>query len=312
MKSAFVAWALLLAACDGGGGSKSGGIELTDANNWGYTSALTCSSINVQSGVDFTIDWSTLTTDFLGHAMDPTTDIDQVWLMWFRNLTQDELCAGLADGTVSQRDLDWPATYNTVGAETSVETSTLSFSGNAFDATKYLATESGTYMARVCTGLDQDCDTRMLGFVAPVSTSTDHALDLTNDSAILDFAADLHTLTPLTTTVDAGTYVDWAEVTMDGQGAEIQWDDVSELWLARFDGLTVTDLEAQFLDLESIDSALYTAQIYGKEGQELTEALAADGTAFPGFQSGELWILALRCPDCTSPAPPYLSVLNVE
>lgn len=301
---------LLLAACLNNSG-KDGDIVLTDANNYNYQATLTIESTEVTLGEDFDIDWSGLTTDFLGHEV-AATEITQVYLLWFKNLKPDEVAAGLADNSITQTDLDWAATFNTSG-QTSVNTSQLDFAGNPFDASLYLSQDRGTYMIRLVTGMDQTADTRMVAFVDLSSESTNQSVTVTDASSALDFSVDLQSLTPVTVAADTVPYVDWSGLTTDGVGAALDFTDLSELWVAGYDGKTTADLESEFLDLELIYTDLYTIGMYGETGLDLGTAVDDGGAAFTGFTAGTTWLLALRCPDyCTSPAPPFLTVVTAE
>lgn len=301
---------LLLAACLGTS-SKGGDVVLSDANNYSYTASLTIETTEVTLGENFDIDWSGLTTDFLGHEI-AATEITQVYLLWFKNLEPDAVAAGLADNSITQTDLDWAATFNTSG-ETSVNTANLDFAGNPFDASLYLSQDRGTYMIRLVTGMDQTADSRMLAFVDISSESTNQSVSVTDNSAALDFSVDLQSLTPLSVAADSVPYVDWTGLTTDGVGASLDFTDLSELWIAGYDGMATTDLQSQFLDLELIYTDLYTTSMYGESGIETEAAVDDAGGAFPGFAAGTTWLMALRCPDyCTSPAPPFLTVVNVE
>lgn len=301
---------LSLVACLNGGGAKSGDIVLLDEHNYSYTVDLDIATTEVELANDFTIEWSGLTRDMLGHDVSPT-DIDVAWFMWFRNLTQEELAQGLAENTITQVDVDWAASAMVTG-DTSTETSVFDFGGNPYDAPTYFASEQGAYLVRVTTGTDQYAPTRALAFVDPSTTSSNHTVSLTDSSAALSAQVDLHSMTQITVSAGSTPDIDWTEVTTDGLGATIDWTAVSELWIARFDSLSVTQLEEQFLDLELIYDEVYTVQMYGEDGIAVTEATTASGTAFSGFTAGSTWLLALRCNLCTSPAPPFLTVVNVE
>jgi len=72
----------VLKACGTGSGQPactSGTIIAKEANNYQFTSTLKLSPTAVMARApDLTIDWSGVTKDFLGHTIDPKTDIDMV------------------------------------------------------------------------------------------------------------------------------------------------------------------------------------------------------------------------------------------
>ena len=84
------------------------------------------------------------------------------------------------------------------------------------------------------------------------------------------------------------------------------------MWIARYDDLPAADIPGHFFDLELEADALWKLSCSGVDSvEDLTTALAADGTPFPGFTAGPTWAVALRCARCTNAAPPYLAVIEV-
>jgi len=103
---------LLLLACTGPDKDDTGptsgfdgAFVFTDPNNYGYTSALDVAAQDIQLAHDVTFDWSGLTTDLLGHAMDPATDVDLVWMVQFPNLTEDDVVSAILTDSLLQLDV---------------------------------------------------------------------------------------------------------------------------------------------------------------------------------------------------------------
>lgn len=293
-------------------GGDDGILRLTDANNWSYSGALTIDTVEVQTGQDVELLWDGLTEDIQGHAMDPQTEVDFAWLIWFRYLSHAEVETAIACDTVLQSDIE-AAAYNDpefADGTTSAWISELYIPpGNPFLPDTYFVYEEGTWFVRLTTG--QNFTRRML-ILDPLSTASNHDAVFTNDTSELTFDADLSSLTPFHVRPGTAYAVDWSEASSAQNGCDEVRDleDADQLWLARYDGYSVTDLEDQVLDLEYIYSELYTAPAYGLDELDLSEATAADGTAFSGFDDGSVWLLALRCTTCDNPAPLYLTVIH--
>src|SRR5687768_5191334 len=140
----------------GGSSSGSGGtagatacganVIANAANNYSFSSTLTFPAVSVKPDSDLTFDWSAVTSDFLGHGVDPLADIDQVSVvMW--SLTLDELQTKLNADDVAMRDTTTvPVTLFTENMVTSGNLLGFTLAGNPvleeeimpfFDATEY-------------------------------------------------------------------------------------------------------------------------------------------------------------------------------
>ncbi len=291
-----------------------GRFVFTDANNYSYTSAIDVAAQEVQLGQDVTFDWSGLTTDLLGHPIDPATDIDLVWVVQFPTLTEDEVVAAIVAETLLQMDVgpyiqfdNDPANGTTARmSEFVVPPATPIVPEDDF------VDGAGTWLVRGTTGL---LENRMLGFMRPTDTSANHTFVLGSDSATLDFQADLASLTDFRFDTEPTSYVaDWSGLETHANGNDILLDSLDQLMVARYDGLTLDDIAADFIDVELIASEIYTADVYGALDYtaDLSLATNADGVAFSGFPDGSLWLVALRCTACTNPAPPFLTVVQRE
>lgn len=287
-----------------------GNFALADANNYAYTSALTPGVQDVALRSDFTVDWSGLTTDLLGHDMDPALDVEYVWMIQFPNRTEEELVDLLVGDALLQEDIGAVVQFSNGDGRTSATLSEFVFPPNApIDPEDDFTDGSGTWILRATTGL---LTTRMLSFVRPSDASAVTTLTLASDSAALAFDADLGSLEKYAFDEELDAYtVDWSGLTKHAGGAEIDLSRIDQLMLARYDGLSVADLEEQFLDIELIASATYTADVYGLTSIDLATITDVGGASFPGFGADTRWLLALRCTTCANPSPPFLTVVEV-
>lgn len=72
-------------------------LVLADENDYTFSASLDIASTPIQAPGDPILDWSDATTDLLGHALDPATDILTVAVVVFEQLTEEEVEQALAD-----------------------------------------------------------------------------------------------------------------------------------------------------------------------------------------------------------------------
>lgn len=280
---------------------------LADEGNYGYTSAVDIGTTEVTAGQDFAIDWSALTTDLLGHTLDPAADIDQVMLVALTDLTSAEVEVAIVEESLDQPDILVAVLLTPEAGQTSAMSSDLAILGNAFDPAEYLLENPDiTWLLVAYT----DGEARMTHFVSPVAAGADQVA-LSPSSADLSFDADLHSLTAASVPAGEAVTIDWAGLTTHAGGRELDVADLDRLLIARYDDLGLDELEAQFVDVELLADATWTADAYGVTTLALSAAQDDAGAAFNGFSAGSTWLLALECTECTSPAPPFLTVLEV-
>lgn len=287
-----------------------GNFVFTDANNYGYTSAVDGSSTEIQLATDFTVDWSGLTTDLLGHPIDPATEVDYIWIVNFPNLTEVEVETAIATDALLQEDIGAYIQFRNEADATSATLSQFVFP----PATPIVPEEdftdgSGTWLVRATTGL---VESRMIAFMVPTDATTNTLFELGSDAATLAFDADLQSLDAFAVDEELETYTaDWSALETHANGNEINLDLIDQIMIARYDSMSLDDIEADFIDVEVIASEIYTADVYGLTSVDLSVATDTGGAAFSGFGTDSLWLIALRCTDCTNPAPPFLTVVDV-
>lgn len=282
-------------------------VLLSDASNYAFQGALDVPSITTVSGGDVEVCWDQLTTDFQCQPVDPANDIDNVGLIRFANLSQDEVKAGLSENDLQQSEMSGYVEVRNDGA-TCTTLSAMSFFGTAIDLSQEFVEGGGTYMLLLTTGTSPGVGARMLTFLAPSAASDVSRADVSGGCGVLDFTVDLHSLTPVPACTDAPWTVDWSGVTVDGQGHSFDSSQVDSVMLGYYEGKTAADIEGDFLNLEQSATALYAVDVPGGTTADL--AAATDGTnLFPGFTGDGLWVLALRCSRCYNPAPLFLTVV---
>src|SRR5690606_36246736 len=92
--------------------SEEGAILVDAVNNYAFASTLSVSKTTVASRTLLDFDWTNLTVDFIGHALDPLTDVNLVSLILWQ-LPYDELVQRINDDNVDQNAFVVLATYYT-------------------------------------------------------------------------------------------------------------------------------------------------------------------------------------------------------
>ncbi|MFZ5478806.1 MAG: hypothetical protein ACOZNI_18685 [Myxococcota bacterium] len=307
---------IFLLACTGGGDDTGkdgpedfdGTFVLTDERNYGFTSALDIGCEEAPLGEDFTIDWSRLTTDMLGQPVDPAADVSTATLIAF-DISQEEVEAALVIEDLDGNDLVAFASNDTVTGTTSCLLSDLIVPPAVeVRPEEHFTKPEWTWLLTVGAGLTENF---MVTFLCPVEGSTVDTVYIEDDSTALTFEAELEELDAFDIAEPSAYAVEWGGLTTHANGEAIDLVELDQLMIARYD-LALPAIEADFINLESLAAELYTMDVYGLTEADLGDALDADGAAFAGFGAGTTWLLALRCTECTNPAPPFLTVIEVE
>jgi hypothetical protein len=291
------------------------------ANDYAFMSTLTFPPVSVKPMSDLTFDWSALTTDFVGHAVNVQTDISMANVfMW--TLTLPELETQLNADSLKQQDLTvLPLTYFTTtdaGVATSADLFSFTLSGNPvtssdilpyFDSTMYDPSKY-TYTLIVASGTMLGQGARMIQSFQLDPNSTNTKVTLTDSSTTLQYTADLHDLQP--TMIPAGTaavQLDWGMMTTNALGNPFVTTNITNALVAHYTQ-TPAQLESQFLNLELIATDLYQNPIPSGTVVDFSMLQDSAGKSFTGIDSTGTWIVALQCGSCRNPAPWYLSILK--
>ena len=304
-------------------------VTLRDEQNYAFSSSLDISSMVVRGGspiVDLTIDWSGVTRDFMGHEVNPLTDIDMVIItVW--QLSQAEIIDMMNrdaldlkklwgaimtypnDSFTQENLLDFTLYGNPITAPDDVRLRDSYF--NAADPDYNPALH--THMVIAQTGDQQPGkNVRMLQFFTLDTNAAETRIDVTKDSAALSYTADLRSLERIP--VAQGTpaiSINWEYLTLNAAGREFIPTLVSRVVVAHYD-MTVCEIEDRFLDLETIHDQWYFADL-GVVATEidLSTLATVDGAPFPGITADGTWIVGLFCTnECSNPAPLFLTVLH--
>ena len=284
-------------------------VELSDGGNFAYTGDLSPTSTQTAEMANLHFDWSQVANDLQCHSMDPATDVDNIALMVFPNLTQAEVAAELSNDTMQQRDLGAYISYENTDDATEADLTDLTFFGTDPEILSEYTEGSGTWMFLLASGTTPGVGSRILHFIEPTASSDNTEVVLPDGCGLLDFEAQLSTTTtPIST--EGPWVIDWSGLTQDGRGNEFSHSSVDGIMVGYYADLSTEDLQSQFLDLELIADGLWTIDLTGGSTADLND-LSGD-TEFDGFSAPGTWVIALRCSLCSNPAPLYLTVLEPQ
>jgi len=320
----------------GGAPACNGMVTAAPANNYHFSSTLSFPPIAVQPDAELTFDWSAVTTDFLGHPLDPMTGVDTVNLMLWK-LTQEDLQIKLNADTLKQRDLAVIATLYTEKMATNgalfdftsvgmvlTPCDILPFlqagpppagshsecpgweesAGTGYDPATH------TYTVMIAAGTELGAGTRMIQAFKLDPASTNTHVEVTPTSTHLEYSVDMQSL--VKTEVPSGTgalSIEWGGMTVNALQNEFIPNNITRALVAHY-SQPVSELEAQFLDLELISQGMWRGNIDSGTSANLSTFTNEAGEPFPGIDGTGTWVLALICGGCRNPAPWYMTVLT--
>jgi len=292
-------------------------ITATEAQNYALDSFLTLPVIRVKPGVELTFEWDGVTADLLGHPMSPTADVDMVELgLW--GLTLGEVTTKIHDDELRSQNLKVLLALETERQMTSVSLFSLTSAGAPvppdlilpyFDAGDFPPDEN-TYTFVLATGTSFAGGMRLIQAFTLDPATENTTVRVTNSSVLLSWNVDLGRITrPLVAVGTSAITIDWSDMTITGMGGTFVPSDITEVRVGRFHE-TAAELEASFLDLESLAEHTWRADVSGGSTLSLSTLTDSEGAPFPGIDRVSTWVLALFCGYCANPAPWYLTILE--
>ena len=290
-----------------------GNILLRDDHNYTTTASLDVPTVETAAATDLDICWSDVASDIQCHPVSAQADLDNVSLLRISHLSEETVEQKLADGQLTQSQVAGYLDFQTDHSTTCTKLSKLSFFGTLIKVTEeYVEDPNFTYLLLFSKGTTPGLGARAMTFIKPTATSTNTAVAAPTGCGLLDFSADLTSLTNLPVPLAAPWILDWRDITRDGQGNPVPFEKIDGVTIGFYAGKTPADLQAKIFDIEIIATTLWDLKLTAGRTADL--ALATDrasGAAFPGFERTEAgtWMLALTCSKCQTPAPVVLSIL---
>lgn len=216
----------------------------------------------------------------------------------------------MSDATLQQADISGYV-ESRVGEQTCTSLSDMSFFGTSIDVTTEYRSDLGTYLLAFTTGTEPAVGSRMLTFIQPSLGSDNGRVEVSGGCDVLEFSVNLGALEPVALPKDGPWVVDWSAVTTDGRGNLSDFEAVDTVTLAHYGDQKLSELEAEFLNIESMATRLWSAPLESGSVFDLELLSDAEG-AFPGFQADGLWVFALLCERCFNPAPLFLTRIETR
>jgi len=290
-------------------------VILEDFNNYTSATSLSPNTFGTVAQADLHICWDNITDDLQCHTVDPVADIDNVILLRFRGLSTSEVKDRLASSQLSISDIDTDGffQYNTDHEATCVNLSSFSRYGTDLIVDQdYQQGDDLVYALLFAHGTTPGVGTRSMLFLDPGASSEVTEVDAESGCGILDFQADLVSAEPVSIPADGPFRLDWRSLTRDGQGSPIPFESVDGLMLGYFEGTTLAELQSDIFNLELNATRVWDLKLDGGTSADLAQATERGTTdRFSGFDSTEgIWLFALLCSSCQSPAPVVLSLLE--
>jgi len=306
---------LLLAGCGSStNNGPAGNLVLTDTNNYKTHAALAIPTVDTAPATDLDICWDAVTNDLQCHGVSALNDLDNVGLLRISHLTKEMVSIRVAAGTLSMSDVAGYLDHHTDHLTTCTKLSAFTLFGTVVDApSMYTENADYTYLLLFSHGTTPGIGARTMMFLNPTSSSTNTRVDAPTGCGMLDFSADLASLTKLSVAAAPPWVIDWHGVVHDGANNDFPFTKVDGVSIGFYEGMAVADLQAHIFDIEMIATQLWDIKLEGGKTADLTTAKdRATGEAFKGFTraAAGTWMLALTCSTCQSPAPPLLTILD--
>jgi len=317
---------LLAGACSSGNGTPAeqsvtctnGTIVAREANNYAFSSTITLPPVTVKSQTNLKFDWSAVTKDFEGHAVNSANPLDTaVVMLWNLKLSDLETALNADMLNTNALVVSPPPSLGITGGATSAMLYDFTLNGTPimmsdfdmyFDASMYMPSNS-TYLAAVQTGTQLGSGIRMLQAFNVDASSQNTTVTLTNSSTQLSYHADLLSLHPTGIPMgNANLTLDWSQMTTNALGAPFDTSRITSAIVGHYTQ-TPSQLQTQFLDLQTIGTDFYTANIDTGTVLDFTTLKDSSGNSFPGVDANGTWLVGLICGNCRNPAPWYMTVL---
>jgi hypothetical protein len=303
-----------LAGCGGSGGG--GPVLLHDENNYTASGTLSIPTVETAPAVDLDVCWTNVTDDIQCHPVAPMADIDTMSLLRLLHLSEDQVEQRLSSGELAQSEVDGYLDYHPAKTSTCAKLSQLSFFGTVIKVEEeYVESTNQTYLMLFAKGMRPGTGARTMTFIKPTAGSTNTRVDAPKGCGLLDFSADLSSLTKVKMPAAAPWMVDWRDLMHDGQGNAVVAEAIDSVLIGYYESMTVAEIQADIFDLELNATALWDVQLTGGRTADLSKAVErGTGAPFAGFSRSTtgVWLLALLCSTCQNPAPVLLTVLDTN
>lgn len=278
-------WLMSLLACQ----QNSFEIILSDRHNYVFDSYFLVDSTSILEMQDANVSWDGLRKDILGNEL-KTSDISQLSIVRFPQLTQEAVLLGIENDTLRQSDLSGAVELDATGRSEAM-LSDFSINGTPLSPEDELLQESGTYLIFA----NKEERVVSLQFFEPRFDENNQDIILTDTSTIIDYSVSFGE--PIAVEEAKNLYLDWSDLTQTGTGNPIVLQRIDRLVLAGFRE-DIIELESDFLRSRSFAEMIIEVDVAGVQAIPFSRI-----EAFQDFNPDLTWLLALECSLCLNPAP---------
>jgi len=324
-------------AGDDGGGSNDGGatvvvseackdpkaaVVITDPTNYTLSVNFDIKTFTVKDDTNLSFDWSGLSTDFFGKSLTAKDDINMVLIaLWHltpsaieNDLKKDDLPLAQNAGVI---------TFTPNGGATSAHLNDFTELGQMlptdliplyFDTSTpdyAYPQDAYTFMLMASTGTTLGKGARSIALFHIDPSASDDQLALSNDTTKLTYSVDLHRATPVQ--VPSGTSsltIDFGQMKTNMLGGSYLSSQITRAAVAHFRSSSLDDLQAKFLDLQTLSDEWYSNSSLAGSSVELGTLETSDGKKFSGIDGSGIWMTALFCDNCNNPAPQSITIME--
>lgn len=292
-------------------------IVAKEANDYSFSSTITLPPVAVKQMTNLKFDWTGVTKDFLGHTLQPGDLNTALAMLWALKLSDLEAALN-ADELFLQDLVVSPPPSMAITSNTSAMLYDFTINGTPltsdminsyFDGSVYTPANS-TFLFGVQHGTELGREMKMLQAFTIDASSSNTTVNVTNESTSMTCQVSLRNLT--ITGVPGGTAaltLDWSQMQTNALGAQFQEGYVTSAVVGHYTQ-TPEELEKKFLDLDTIATKYYRANIDTGSVLDFSTLKDSSGASFPGVDDTGTWMVGLICGNCRNPAPWYMTILK--
>jgi len=297
-------------------------VAITDPTNYTLSVDFDIKTFTVKDATNLKFDWSSLDKDFFGKSLSAKDDIDMVLIaLWHltpsaieNDLKKDDLPlaqnAGVItfvpDGGATSANLN---DFTELGQMLPTDLIPLYFDTSTPDYA--YPQDAYTFMLMASTGTMLGKGARSIALFHIDPDASDEELALSNDTTKLSYSVDLHRATPVQVpSGPSSVTIDFGQMKTNMLGGLYLPSQITRAAVAHFKSSSLDDLQAKFLDLQSLADEWYSNSSLAGSSVDLGTLATSDGKKFSGIDGSGIWMTALFCDNCNNPAPQSITIMQ--
>jgi hypothetical protein len=296
-------------------------VVITDPTNYSLSDSFDIKTYTLKDNSNLVFDWGGLTTDFLGHPVNPDTDIDLIAVaLWSMTpsevedaLKKDDIPLNKNEGVI----VALPGTSTTVKLDQftlqgqSIPTDLIPMYFDTSTPNYQYPQDRNTFMMMASTGTQVGKGAREIALfhIDPAATST--TLVMNNDTLKLSYSVNLFQAAPLLVPTGVpGLTIDWSQMTHNMLGNKYDFSQITRAAVAHFKSATLEELQTKFLDLQALADDWWSTTSISGNSVDLSTLKKTNDATFPGIDGSGIWMTALFCDNCNNPAPWSITIMQ--